>query len=85
MPKARLVSKGCGHFLLPDEGNKDECCFFGTKPKIRCEDISVVFENIELQDVAEVRREGCFIYVKVPENVCAECAKPCGDEMVADG
>jgi len=70
--KATLQKLDCGYGFVPE-------------PSDKCDDPVVIFENVELQKVAEVRREGCKIYIKLPETICAACANPCsGDSEIID-
>lgn len=85
MAKATLQKLDCGYGFVP-EPSSDGCCFFDDPPESdKCDDPVVIFENVELQKVAEVRREGCKIYIKLPETICAACANPCsGDSEIID-
>lgn len=81
MARASLQKLDCGWALLPDE--KPGCGFApcADESEDDCREPVVIFENVELQAVAEVRREGCNIYISVPETICAACRKPCrGDD-----
>lgn len=85
MARATLRKVDCGWTLVPEP--EPDCCFFGDEPESeRCDDPVVIFENAELQKVAQVRREGCKIYVKLPDTICAACRKPCSadDEIIDD-